>query len=386
MSQGLLCCHKASVEVKEAIGTLCKLLMATGLQHVPTPETFRLAKFDNVNVEDRLWQLLVNILQTTTVSSVGCTRMINVTGERRTLVSTGLWQSGYHARWMYRKEVGGVSSRDLLLALGWLLASGTLEKLLTQRVQMDKTLLPRIHMKVEIPQDTLVENSSVRRLLWLIGCLKHQGRILLSMQDEQASLLHTTCTGVQELCDLLGLYLNWKQVENVFWIWMESVVDYQVKDAVTESPMEIVTRGADACHPGQLAVDELEDVLLRVKTVQKGQKTGRGDATNRKCRLQDTLETSSEQPYFDSLPPLLSVSQPYRARFQVKTLNSCSFKNLPGMVKETNEVPVSHILELLTHTERRLQEGRDTQRLANRMQLQEMIGRLNKLVLIMLQT
>ncbi|XP_061698935.1 tubulin epsilon and delta complex protein 1 isoform X5 [Syngnathoides biaculeatus] len=338
MSQGLLCCHKASVEVKEAIGTLCKLLMATGLQHVPTPETFRLAKFDNVNVEDRLWQLLVNILQTTTVSSVGCTRMINVTGERRTLVSTGLWQSGYHARWMYRKEVGGVSSRDLLLALGWLLASGTLEKLLTQRVQMDKTLLPRIHMKVEIPQDTLVENSSVRRLLWLIGCLKHQGRILLSMQDEQASLLHTTCTGVQELCDLLGLYLNWKQVENVFWIWM------------------------------------------------KGQKTGRGDATNRKCRLQDTLETSSEQPYFDSLPPLLSVSQPYRARFQVKTLNSCSFKNLPGMVKETNEVPVSHILELLTHTERRLQEGRDTQRLANRMQLQEMIGRLNKLVLIMLQT
>ncbi|XP_061698933.1 tubulin epsilon and delta complex protein 1 isoform X3 [Syngnathoides biaculeatus] len=362
MSQGLLCCHKASVEVKEAIGTLCKLLMATGLQHVPTPETFRLAKFDNVNVEDRLWQLLVNILQTTTVSSVGCTRMINVTGERRTLVSTGLWQSGYHARWMYRKEVGGVSSRDLLLALGWLLASGTLEKLLTQRVQMDKTLLPRIHVfSTSLPSG-------------------------LSSSGQCSTALIETCTGVQELCDLLGLYLNWKQVENVFWIWMESVVDYQVKDAVTESPMEIVTRGADACHPGQLAVDELEDVLLRVKTVQKGQKTGRGDATNRKCRLQDTLETSSEQPYFDSLPPLLSVSQPYRARFQVKTLNSCSFKNLPGMVKETNEVPVSHILELLTHTERRLQEGRDTQRLANRMQLQEMIGRLNKLVLIMLQT
>ncbi|XP_061649756.1 tubulin epsilon and delta complex protein 1 isoform X2 [Phyllopteryx taeniolatus] len=402
--RGVMQRHKASVEVKQVIGTLCKLLTATGLQHVPTPETFRRAKFGEVDVEDRLWQLLANILQTTTVSSAGCTQMINVTAEHRMLVSTGLWQSGYYAGWMYGREVGGVSSRELLLALGWVLAAGTLEKLLTQRVQqLDKILLPPILMKVEIPHDPLVECSSVRRLQWLIGCLKHQGRILLSMQDERASLLHAvfstsltsglsssgqsctalneTCIGVQELCDLLGLYLNWKQVENVFWTWMDSVVDYHVKDAVAKRPTQIVTRAADACHPGQLAVDKLEDVLLRLKTVQKGQKTGRGDVMDRKCRLQDTLDT--DMCYLESFPPLLSVSQPYRARFQAeKTVNSWSVKTLHGMVKETNELPVSQVVELLTHTERQLLEGRDTQRLANRIQLQEMIGRLNELVLI----
>lgn len=34
-----------SVEVKQVIGALCRLLAATGLEAVPTPEIFRLAKF-----------------------------------------------------------------------------------------------------------------------------------------------------------------------------------------------------------------------------------------------------------------------------------------------------------------------------------------------------
>lgn len=34
-----------SVEVKQVIGTLCRLLAATGLDAVPAPEAFRRAKF-----------------------------------------------------------------------------------------------------------------------------------------------------------------------------------------------------------------------------------------------------------------------------------------------------------------------------------------------------
>lgn len=57
-------------------------------------------------------------------------------------MAVGLWQTGFHTAWMYQKDKERFSSRDLLLALGWLLAAGTLEKLLTQRVQqLDKTLL-----------------------------------------------------------------------------------------------------------------------------------------------------------------------------------------------------------------------------------------------------
>ncbi|XP_051941768.1 tubulin epsilon and delta complex protein 1 isoform X2 [Hippocampus zosterae] len=354
--------HKASVEVKQVIGILSKLLTATGLQHVPAPETFRRAKFGEVNVEDQFWQLLANILQTRTLSAAGCTQIKNVTPECKMLVSTGLWQSGYYAGWMYRSQTGGVTSRELLLAFGWLLADGTLEKLLTRRVQqLDKTLVPPILMKLEIPQQSLVECSSMRRLQWLMGCLRHQGRMLLAMQDERASLLHAifsasqpsrsssagqsctvlneTCIGAQEVCDLLELYLNWKQVENVFWTWMDSVVDYREKDAVTERPSHL--RGAIASLPGQPATEKLDDILLRLKTVQT-----------------------------------------YRARFQsAKTGNSCSV-SFHGTVEEADVLSASQVLGLLTQTERQLLEGRDTQRLANRMKLQEMIGRLDKLVLI----
>lgn len=34
-----------SVEMKQVIGTLCRLLRAAGLEAVPPPETFRQAKF-----------------------------------------------------------------------------------------------------------------------------------------------------------------------------------------------------------------------------------------------------------------------------------------------------------------------------------------------------
>lgn len=162
--------------------------------------------------------------------------------EHRKLVAAGLWQTGYHADWIYERglreggEEGRFSSRDLLLALGWLLAIGTLEKLLTQRVQqLDKTLLTptpvrtagTIHTMLlcvlgaclpfystdnpnsvlqynfislisasvfqvnpQISPEVHLHSASLRRLQWLIGCLRHQGRILLSMQDERASLLH----------------------------------------------------------------------------------------------------------------------------------------------------------------------------------------------------
>jgi len=72
----------------------------------------------------------------------GC--VLRCASERRQLVAAGLWQTGFHADWMYVKDGGGgrFSSRDLLLALGWLLAAGTLEELVAQRVQqLDQTLL-----------------------------------------------------------------------------------------------------------------------------------------------------------------------------------------------------------------------------------------------------
>jgi hypothetical protein len=59
-------------------------------------------------------------------------------------VAVGLWQSGYHVDWIRCVgEQGGEfvrCSRELLLALGWLLATGAVETLLAHRAkQLDST-------------------------------------------------------------------------------------------------------------------------------------------------------------------------------------------------------------------------------------------------------
>lgn len=184
-----------SVEVKQVIGALCRLLAATGLDPVPAPETFRRAKFGVAGEENQFWQLLASILQTAGI--VSCEASAQWREEHRKLVVAGLWQTGYHADWIYWMNGGegeegeSFSSRDLLLGLGWLLATGTLEKLLAQRVQqLDKTLLTSVPMNPQLPTELLLDPTSLRRLQWVIGCLRHQGQTLLSMLQEQTRVLH----------------------------------------------------------------------------------------------------------------------------------------------------------------------------------------------------
>ncbi|CAK6976484.1 tubulin epsilon and delta complex protein 1 [Scomber scombrus] len=324
-----------SVEVKQVIAALCKLLAATGLHAVPAPETFRRAKFGGeVEVEDQLWQLLTDIFHTTSSVSSAASTQLKEASEHRKLVAAGLWQSGYHADWMYVREggegaeEGGCSSRDLLLALGWLLAMGTLEKLLTQRVQqLDRTLLTPTPVDPHISHEVQLDSASLRRLQWLIGCLRHQGRTMLSMQEERAGLLHALfsaslpssassssdqssavlredCARMRELCDLLEAYLNWKQVEKVFWTWMDSVVDCHLKEPVVGRPTHRANRKAAVCHHGNRGLERLEDMLLTLPTLQKGQRRGRRDAEDRGERGAYRARLHTERP----------VRQPRRGR------------------------------------------------------------------------
>ncbi|GLD56369.1 uncharacterized protein AKAME5_000872300 [Lates japonicus] len=396
----------ASVEVKQVIGTLCKLLATTGLDAVPAPETFRRAKFGGgLEVEGQFWHLLSNILQRTGIVSSAASAQPRGDSEHRKLVAAGLWQNGYHADWMYETEVGegeegrSFSSRDLLLALGWLLATGALEKLLTQRVQqLDKMLLASIPVDTQVSHDLQLDLTYLRRLQWLIGYVRHQGRILLSMLEERTRLLHAVfsaslpstvssssdqsspafkdnCVCMRQLCDLLEAYLNWKQVEKVFWTWMGSVVDCHVTDPVAKKP----TCTPSVCHHGNQALEKLEDMLLRLPTAQKEQRSSRGDTQDRGVeRLQGGLGTFPPS----SLP---SLSQVYRVRLQVEKLDRHSIspaERLHGRVKTSDELSASQAAQLLLQTEALLLEKRDRQRLANRMQLQEMIGGLGELILI----
>nr|XP_020464236.1 uncharacterized protein C14orf80 homolog [Monopterus albus] len=400
-----------SVEVKQVIGTLCRLLEATGLSAVPAPETFRRAKFgDGLEVESQFWQLLFDILHRSGIVYCKSSTQSRGGSEHRKLVVAGLWQTGYHADWMYEREAGeeeegrSLSSKNLLLALGWLLATGTLEKLLAQRVQqLDQTLLTSVPENTQVACRLQFDMASLRRLQWLVGCLKHQGKTLMSMLEERTRLLHAVlsvslpstvsswsdqsstalsddCVRMQQLCDLLESYLNWKPVEKVFWTWMDSVVDWHFKDPVVKEPLHPPNVSTRKCHHGNQGLEKLEDMLLRLPTAQKGQRRGRGDGEVRGGeRLQGGMDTSSLLLSLSSLPP---YSQAHRASLQaVRTVKHSSYpaEGLYGRASTPGVLPSSEAAQLLLQT---VLERRDRQRLANRMQLQERIGRVEELVLI----
>ncbi|KAM4723793.1 tubulin epsilon and delta complex protein 1 isoform 2-T2 [Anableps anableps] len=371
-------CSKAaaSVEVKRVIGALCRLLAGLGLVPVPAPEAFRRAKFGGGPKEDPFWLLLFNILQRSGVisSEISCQQR----GESRKLVAAGLWQSGYHGDWMYSADGGSFSSRDLLLALGWLLAGGVLEKLLTGRVaELDRTLLCAAPEKQELPAE--LDAASLRRLQWLMGHLRHQGRTLLSTVGARTRALHEVlsasqvcsaappasrssaappagrssvltedCVYLQQLCDLLEAYVSWKQVENVFWTWMDSVADHR-------SPALHVRTSSGrlgTCHRGNQRLAQLEE--------------GLPNPQGQNCR---------DDPA--SLPPspILSVHEAWRPQLQAE-------RTPRGGGGALGALPASQAAELLLQAERLLLQRRDGRRRANRKQLQELMARLEQQVFV----
>ncbi|XP_072222006.1 tubulin epsilon and delta complex protein 1 [Leuresthes tenuis] len=382
-----------SVEVKRVIGALCRLLAAAGLDHVPAPEAFRRAKFGGGPVEeDQFWQLLSCLLQATgMVSSSQLT-------ERRQLVAAGLWQTGFHADWMYVKdgEGGGArfSSRDLLLALGWLLAAGTLEELVAQRVQqLDQTLLSPVAAKPEFSGEFQLDSAALRRLQWLVGNLRHQGRTLLSATDERTRALHAVlsaslssspgrssavlqedCVRVRQLCDLLEAFLSWKQVEKVFWTWMDSVMDCHPTDPDDIRPSRTPREAPKVRHHGDRGLEKLDEMLVRLQETQRRSRgcvdhRGGAESSQEGCG-------ASSLPLLSSLPSLPPIPRLWRARLQPEKPPG------PSGVAAPDELPAPRAAERLRRAEAALLQRRDRRRLASRMQLQDTIGQLDELVLI----
>ncbi|XP_034015750.1 tubulin epsilon and delta complex protein 1 [Thalassophryne amazonica] len=432
------------VGVKQAVGALCRLLAAAGLDSVPNPESFRRAKVSGgAELEGQLWQLLSNILQMTGVILCESGSQLKGISERRKLVVAGLWQTGYYADWICGREggeggeTGTVSSRDLLLALGWLLAAGTLEKMVTLRAKhLDRMLLtstPVVDPEISADVQFQLDSTSLRKHQWLVGCVRFHGRTLLSMQAERACLLHALvsfslpssvssgpcnqsstvlqqdCVQIRELCVLLEAYLNWKQVEQDFWLWMDSVVTCHLTEAPIQNPTNACSR-TTRCHHGNQGLEKLEDMLSRLPTgagecnrnifhslpgftdflgktdqflfqrkcPDKGGRGASGGAAEERrergggVRLEGELDTSSLS--------MRLLSQSYRVRLQAEGRVTHSRHTAEPELQE--ELPASRAIPELAQTEAWLLERRNRKRLANRIQLQELIGRLDQLVLI----
>ncbi|NXG84866.1 TEDC1 protein, partial [Stercorarius parasiticus] len=191
-------------------------------------------------------------------------------------VKSALWYHGYGRPELYRlPSDGSAGSRELLLAFSWLLHRiSLLEELLARnRVKTgDETsvctcedALPNSQKSTTemAPEYGLEDRIDVRYLQWLNGRLRFQWRSLHAQHQEQCKLLHKIhlFTSGSHMDQILGhfsvtetdlvrqpenykqllqllesetmqleAFLEWKQLEPVYWQWMETVLDNMAEE------------------------------------------------------------------------------------------------------------------------------------------------------------
>lgn len=418
-----------NVSIKEVIGSLCRLLTTLGLQSVPNAESFRRAKFNKgEEVVEEFWKLLISI-----ISATNRQKKTDV-GSRNMLVRETLWLSGCGAdieeAHTERKEVmRETGSRQLLLALGWLISSDLLEQLLGQKAaELDTTLTlsPVLTLSPELVpskgEGLHSDPALLRKLQWLIGCLKFQGRTLLSLQEERVQLLHQIlswtslspqscfpssssfegssalkkeCVQMQRLCELLEAYLNWKHMEKLFWVWMDSVLDCQLADESEKGPVALVptqttSRRQDGYLHGDPADLDLLDIM--VKRLPVPQSTEKGEVMRREKVLLIEERKIKEKDVegnicirlqgltmASALPP---ISYGYRAKFKRQRPHQQTNCPTSGVCVLPGEVQCSNASNLLKERELWLLHEQTLSRLANKNALQDLTGRQSGLVLI----
>ncbi|XP_006839655.1 PREDICTED: uncharacterized protein C14orf80 homolog [Chrysochloris asiatica] len=246
----------------EAIAALSRTL-PTG----PSPEIFRRAKFDLPEAVPALWQLLFHVLSQ--VPEDCATTSLTPEAQVRWVKST-LRSQGYpRPALALLPEDGTQGSRELLLALSWLLARGPLlERVLTcTRVRLGDEMsvcecVDLARGRASLDQPTACKDSNscldVRHVQWLMGKLRFQWRNLISSHQEHCALLSKIhqytrgCHSDRNLCHLsvaevellsdpevgkqllqrlecenarLEAALDWCRLEPVFWKWTDTVLD-----------------------------------------------------------------------------------------------------------------------------------------------------------------
>lgn len=281
----------------EAIAALSRSLPSG-----PSPEIFRRAKFDRPEATSALWQLLFRVLSPLPAGNALASIALEVQAR---LVKSALCSQGYPRLALAQlPEDGSKGSRELLLALSWLLARGPVpEQMLAQtRVPLGDEMTvcqcealaslgpPAPHLEAEGPVD-------VRHVQWLMGKLRFRWRQLVSSQQEQCALLskihlytrgchsdqnlgHLSVTEAEMLRDPEGgqkllrtlehesrrleAVLAWRRAEPVFWQWMDTVLGTCAPEAPAAASQPTFLPWVPECGDG-----ELELVARELQTLEE---------------------------------------------------------------------------------------------------------------------
>ncbi|NWV67214.1 TEDC1 protein, partial [Malurus elegans] len=253
-----------------AVGALCRALPPRAR---PAPDTLRRARFDRPQASLDFWRLLYVLLKQ--IHGGRWTESDAIETQIR-FVKSALWYHGYDRPELHQLPAdGSAGSRELLLAFSWLLHRlSLLEQLLVRnRVKTgDETSVCTCEDNLPssqegtaeaAPEGGLEDRVDVRYLQCLDGRLRFQWRSLHAQHQEQCKLLHKIhlFTSGSHMDKILGhfsvtetdlvrqpenykqlfqllesetmqleAFLEWKQLEPVFWQWMETVLDDMAKE------------------------------------------------------------------------------------------------------------------------------------------------------------
>ncbi|XP_025247868.1 tubulin epsilon and delta complex protein 1 isoform X3 [Theropithecus gelada] len=248
----------------EAIAALSRSLPSG-----PSPEIFRRAKFDRPEATSALWQLLFRVLSPLPAGNALASIALEVQAR---LVKSALCSQGYPRLALAQlPEDGSQGSRELLLALSWLLARGPVpEQMLAQtRVPLGDEMTvcqcealaslgpPAPHMEAEGPVD-------VRHVQWLMGKLRFRWRQLVSSQQEQCALLSKLLRTLERESRRLEAVLAWRRAEPVFWQWMDTVLGTCTPEAPAAASQPTFLPWVPECGDG-----ELELVVRELQTLEE---------------------------------------------------------------------------------------------------------------------
>uniref|UniRef100_A0A8C3W553 Tubulin epsilon and delta complex 1 n=1 Tax=Catagonus wagneri TaxID=51154 RepID=A0A8C3W553_9CETA len=214
----------ATRALPEAIAALSRTLPVG-----PSPEIFRRAKFDCPEAAPALWRLLFRVLSPGPAD--GASASLSLEAQAR-WVKSALHSQGYPSRALAQlPDNGSQGSRQLLLALAWLLARGPLlEQLLAQgRVRLGDEM-PVCECEAlanpgpPAPGVEEVSGVDVRHLQWLMGKLRFRWRNLMASQQEQCALLGQLLQRLESENARLEAALEWRRRQLVFWRWMDTVL------------------------------------------------------------------------------------------------------------------------------------------------------------------
>ncbi|UJR32081.1 hypothetical protein I4U23_019549 [Adineta vaga] len=268
-------------QIRPVIECFCQILSLHGFS-VITSEIFRMAKFNQNEATAPMWKLIYEMLHfdADATSHDFYKNKFNQTQKSDIvdIIKQDLFNRGYtYEHFLSLDSNMQTGSRHLLVCTGWLIYHIKLiETCMKQCLNSISNYNDPIdeynkYDLIERIKQALYSNSKVRsRLQTLEHNTNHDNHHLSSFEKQLCQYPHLISQYLleldQEQCKL-SLFLFWNKNENIFWKWMESVLDQpstivendQLENVMACQHLEAEKQKFDA------AVDTLDSALVRLE-------------------------------------------------------------------------------------------------------------------------